>query len=371
MATTLWSTQPLKTVYTIGYWTINIPHLLFLSLLYTVPPFRAVRQWGYQMSMATAFMRALFRYMAMIRHQRPPQLTAGKSKDRFVLIEPPDEHLFRGVFSPPLAATRPAPVGAVWHPAPITPASKDSSSPRRVVVFAPGGGFVLGLDPEEKAADVSLVAATRHFGATHVLYMQYRLASTENPFPAAAQDLFTTYQHVLGLGVAPEDIVLMGDSAGANLVLAVLRYLVEHKLPQPGGAVLFSPWVEVTMDAVQRYSRSAACRIDILDVPLLTWAVDMYRPKGKALTPEQEAYISPLNHPFQVDTPIYIDAGSLEGPYESTSIFSKQMMGVEGNRVKFHTSANLPHDYFLAYPVLGVKKEACAALEEAKSFLGR
>jgi acetyl esterase/lipase len=80
---------------------------------------------------------------------------------------------------------------------------------------------------------VSAVTA-EHFGSTNVLYMQYRLASEQNPFPAAVQDLFTTYQYVLDLGVSPAETVAMGDSAGANIVLGLLRYLVEEGLPQPG-----------------------------------------------------------------------------------------------------------------------------------------
>ncbi|KAI0175872.1 Alpha/Beta hydrolase protein [Hypoxylon sp. FL1284] len=369
MSTSAWPSEPLRTLYKIGFYAINIPRLLLLSLRYTIAPLRAVPQWSYRHSMGIAMLRVFFRYLAMTRFQRPRQLAAGKSEDRFVLIAPPDERLFRGVIGAPLAATKPAPAGAVWHPTRIEPGGGDRNS-GVVVIFAAGGSFVLGWDPELNATNVSTLA-TKHFGATSVLYMRYRLASDENPFPAAVQDIFTTYQHVMGLGAPPEDIVLMGDSAGANLVLALLRYLAEQALPQPGGAVIFSPWVEVTSDAVQRYSRSIASRYDTLDVPLLAWGVDVYRPKLRDLKPEEEAYISPLNHPFRLDTPLYMDAGGLEGIYESISTFARQMMDVEGNKVQFHTSVDLPHDFFLLYPVLGTGKEAGMALEQARSFLGR
>ena len=231
MSSTTWSSQPLKTVYTVSFWAINIPHLLYLSIRYAITPFRAVPKWSYKTSIGAAFMRALFRYLAITRFQQPRQLVPRKSQGRFVLIAPPDASLFRGLLGAPTAATRPAPVGAVWHPAPVVPGSTDPN--RRVVIHAAGGAFVLGWDPEQNAQNVSAIA-TKHFGATNVLYMQYRLASRDNPFPAAVQDLFTTYQYVLDLGVAPKDVVLMGDSAGANLVLALLRYLAEQSLPQPG-----------------------------------------------------------------------------------------------------------------------------------------
>ncbi|KAM0818264.1 putative Alpha/beta hydrolase fold-3 domain-containing protein [Seiridium cardinale] len=367
MAPSPWSSQPLKAIYIVCFWAINIPHLLFLSLKYTIAPLRAVPQWSYKISMGAAIMRAFFRYLGKIRFQQPLQLSPGhKSDGRFVLIPPPEPSLVRGVLSTRAAATKLAPVGAVWHPAPITPGSTNTNL--RVIIYAAGGAFVLGWDPEQNAETVSAVA-TEHFGATNVLYMQYRLASEENPFPAAVQDFFTTYQYVLDLGVAPSDIVVMGDSAGANIVLALLRYLAEEGLPQPGGAVVFSPWVEVTSEAVERYDRSISRRYDILDVPLLEWGVDAYRPRGKILKQEEEAYISPLNHPFRLEAPLFIDSGSLEGFYESISTFAKQMADVRGNRIQFNTSMDLPHDFFLTDPVLGTKEEACTVLRQAKTFL--
>ncbi|KAF3009077.1 hypothetical protein E8E14_008151 [Neopestalotiopsis sp. 37M] len=367
MAVSVWSSQPLKGIYDLWFWGVNIPHLLFLSLKYAIAPLRAVPQWSYKISMGAAILRAYFRYLAKIRFQQPPQLSpTPKSQGRFILISPPEPSLIRGVLSNPPATTRPAPVGAVWHPAPVEQGSSDPK--RKVIIYAGGGALVTGYDPEQNAESVSAVTA-EHFGSTNVLYMQYRLASEQNPFPAAVQDLFTIYQHVLDLGVSPAEMVVMGDSAGANIVLGLLRYLVEEGLPQPGGAVVFSPWVEVTAEAVQKYSRSHHVRYDILDVPLLEWGVESIRPREKSLSDQEVAYVSPLNHPFRIETPLFIDSGSLEGFYESISTFAKQMADVRGNRVLFNTSQGMPHDFFLTYPVLGTKEEACAAVAKARLFL--
>lgn len=233
MASSAWSSQPFKTLYILGFWSVNIPHLLLLSLKYTITPLRAVPQWSYKISLGAAILRAYFRYLAKIRFQQPPQLSpTPNSKDCFVLISPPEPSLIRGVLSTPSASTKPAPVGAVWHPAPVQ-AGAGRNLNRKVVIYAAGGAFVTGWDPEKNAESVSAVT-TEHFGSTNVLYMQYRLASEKNLFPAAVQDFFTTYQHVLDLGVAPAEIVVMGDSAGANIVLGLLRYLVDEGLPQPG-----------------------------------------------------------------------------------------------------------------------------------------
>jgi acetyl esterase/lipase len=44
----------------------------------------------------------------------------------------------------------------------------------------------------------------------------------------------------------PEDIVLMGDSAGGGLTLSFLQQLRDKALPLPREAFLISPWLDVT-----------------------------------------------------------------------------------------------------------------------------
>lgn len=46
--------------------------------------------------------------------------------------------------------------------------------------------------------------------------------------------------------IDPSKIVLAGDSAGGGLCLSLLTVLRDMGLPQPAGAVLISPWVDLT-----------------------------------------------------------------------------------------------------------------------------
>lgn len=46
--------------------------------------------------------------------------------------------------------------------------------------------------------------------------------------------------------VSPSKIVFAGDSAGAGLCLSVLTVLRDMAVPLPAGAVLISPWVDLT-----------------------------------------------------------------------------------------------------------------------------
>ena len=46
--------------------------------------------------------------------------------------------------------------------------------------------------------------------------------------------------------VSPSKIVFAGDSAGGGLCVTVLTVLRDLGLPMPAGAVLISPWVDLT-----------------------------------------------------------------------------------------------------------------------------
>ena len=90
--------------------------------------------------------------------------------------------------------------------------------------------------------------------------MEYRLtkaphASPSNPFPAALLDAVSGYNYLVNtVGFDPADIILEGDSAGGNLALALVRYLIVNQgrkdisfpLP-PSGLILNSPWCDLSL----------------------------------------------------------------------------------------------------------------------------
>ncbi|MEM6726403.1 MAG: alpha/beta hydrolase [Bacteroidota bacterium] len=77
------------------------------------------------------------------------------------------------------------------------------------------------------------------------LTVEYRLAP-ENPFPAATDDALTVYKNLLDSGHDPKKIIIAGDSAGGGLTLSTLINLRALGLPQPAGAILISPWLDLT-----------------------------------------------------------------------------------------------------------------------------
>ncbi|WP_054312805.1 alpha/beta hydrolase [Mesorhizobium sp. 1M-11] len=105
----------------------------------------------------------------------------------------------------------------------------DVAGPLPVILYLHGGGFVLG-DAETYALQSARIAT--ECGAL-VVFVEYRL-SPEHPFPAAVEDALAAVEWVLAKaadhGGDPACFVLMGDSAGANLSIALMRHYRWQKL---------------------------------------------------------------------------------------------------------------------------------------------
>ena len=79
--------------------------------------------------------------------------------------------------------------------------------------------------------------------------LDYRLAP-EHPFPAALNDATAAFLWLTGPdggSVPPQNIAIMGDSAGGGLTMATLLNLRDRGHPLPACAVGLSPWVDLLL----------------------------------------------------------------------------------------------------------------------------
>jgi len=116
------------------------------------------------------------------------------------------------------------------------------------VLFVHGGGWYLGsLDSHD-----SLCASLAHDCSVEVIAVDYRLAP-DHLFPAGLNDVTAVYQALLAEDTCP---VLMGDSAGGNLVAALSVRCRELMLPMAAGQVLIYPALAApdSTDSVHRLS---------------------------------------------------------------------------------------------------------------------
>ena len=115
--------------------------------------------------------------------------------------------------------------------------------PERTVLYFHGGGYVSGSPPDRYlplAAAVALAANAR----VHVV--DYRLAP-ETPFPGAFDDCLRAYDFLVTRGADMETVVLLGDSAGGNLAVAVTAAARDQGLPLPARIAVLSPFADLTL----------------------------------------------------------------------------------------------------------------------------
>lgn len=111
------------------------------------------------------------------------------------------------------------------------------------VLYLHGGGYTVGSPVTHRAITGHLAARC----GARVFAPDYRLAP-EHPFPAAVDDAVAAFRGLLASGVAARDLVIAGDSAGGGLAVATALRLRELTLPLPRALVLFSPWVDLSLD---------------------------------------------------------------------------------------------------------------------------
>ena len=110
------------------------------------------------------------------------------------------------------------------------------------ILLIHGGGFVFGsveeYDPFARALSNQL--------GTRIFSVEYRLAP-EYPFPSGAEDCVLAYEWLLSradtFGISPDDILLLGDSAGGALCGYVSRKSVLRRIKKPAGQVLLYPMI--------------------------------------------------------------------------------------------------------------------------------
>ena len=116
---------------------------------------------------------------------------------------------------------------------------------KKAVLYLHGGGFTLNLAYSQLDFSYKLIEdlsfATDYFIPVYPLAPNKSFADIYNHCYAAYQEILQHYD--------PEDVILLGDSAGGTLVLNVLQNLaIDFPERLPKAAVLISPWLDGHLD---------------------------------------------------------------------------------------------------------------------------
>lgn len=223
-----------------------------------------------------------------------------------------------------------------------------------VVLYFHGGGYVLQSAQSHRKLTSHLALQ----GNRDVLSVNYRLAP-EHPHPAAIEDAMRAYKWLLAKGYAASRIAVSGDSAGGGLSLALLLAAKRDGVPQPAGAVVFSPWVDLVGTGDSMDSKAG------VDLMVQRHALQLMASMFVAGGSFEDPLAAPLHGDFSGVAPLYIQVGGDETLLDdSTRIATKAAHA--GVPVRLEVFPEMQHVFQAA---VGMIPEATDAVAKAGAWL--
>lgn len=227
--------------------------------------------------------------------------------------------------------------------------------PERVLLYLHGGGYVIGSPHSHRALAGKIAKGI----SASCLLIDYRKAP-ENPFPAALDDAYTSYIYLLNEGYLPENIVVVGDSAGGGLTMALQYELRDYHKPLPLCSVLLSPYLDLTRTGKSIEENAKNDRfLDVFE--MRKWA-EMYAVDHDFSNP----LLSPLFGDLKGLPPILVQASESEVLYDDSTRFvaKAKKQGLDVTFQKWHGLIHWWH-------MFGGMPEAHEAIEKIIDFINQ
>ena len=157
-------------------------------------------------------------------------------------------------------------------------------------------------------------------------------------FPTQLTQIVLAVQHLLSTGIAPQNIQLVGDSAGGNLILQLISHILHPMADVPtlsvvspfGNVLLISPWVCLFPKAEGTIVTNS--KKDLFTIPAALHYANFVREN----TPESGyLYLDHMNAPpgwfddiTKVTRQVLITAGENEVLKDSITVFAERICEV-------------------------------------------
>ena len=216
--------------------------------------------------------------------------------------------------------------------------TKDNSSPGSAIIYAHGGGMILGdLDLYDPVVSEYVSLTSVPF-----LSVKYRLAP-EAKGKMLAEDTFAGFnwliEHAAKLGVDTNRIAIMGDSGGGAPAAGVAIMARDRKIPL-AQQILIYPMLD---------DRNIIS--DSLLLPFLTWTYDNNFTAWSAVLGSElgSENVSPIVAPARLKdfaglAPAYIEVGELD-IFRDEDIAYVQQLAKSGIPVELHVHPGAPHGF--------------------------
>ncbi len=224
------------------------------------------------------------------------------------------------------------------------------------LLYLHGGGYAIGSPRSHR----HMLAPLSADAGVPVFCADYRLAP-ENKFPAAVEDGVAAYKGLLDSGIAADRLAIAGDSAGGGLTIATLVAARDKGLPLPACAVVFSPWVDLSLGGESH--RARARRDPIVQKPGIDAMALGYLGDADPKTP----LASPVFADLKGLPPLLIQVGTEEALHDD-AVALKARAEAAGVEVSFESWGGMVHVWHAFHPILAEGRDALA---RAGAFLKR
>ncbi|KAJ6587015.1 Alpha/Beta hydrolase protein [Mycena vulgaris] len=365
--------QPLKALYLLYELLIALVRIPYWALIAIPPAWRPRKSWTWTRTVQVKLVRHI---TAMANMAGPlmvsPSYLALVPGVGFhsVWVEPVALDLVVGKLEmwAAVADVSPVKLPGYWIHKPRSTINLEAPTmPGEKIAYCLHGGAYsrLSAHPSDPTAAINRGLLERVDSVHRTFTIEYRLASTTpfpvaNPFPAALIDALTGYNYLVNkLHISPSDIIVEGDSAGGNLALALVRYLVEHPspvLPPPGALLLLSPWCDLGTSHAYPGSSYFTCR----DSDYIALPADGSHYSSVAFTgpfglgaAEVNSYMSPASTYIPIISfagfpPTFISAGGAEVLRDSIRTLHQKMAKDMGDaKVRYLEAEDGVHDFLV------------------------
>ncbi|MTD53804.1 alpha/beta hydrolase [Amycolatopsis pithecellobii] len=217
--------------------------------------------------------------------------------------------------------------------------TKKGATPGPAVLFFHGGGYIFGHIDHFDGPVARYVSAS----GVPMLSVEYRRAP-EHPYPAPLEDAYAAllwlHKHAAELGVDPERIAVMGDSAGGGMAAAVSILARDRGGPKIARQILLMPMLD-----------DRTTTPDPHIAPYVLWSYDDSLTAWPALLgdaaggPDVPATAAPARLEDASDLPAaYIEVGQLDVFRDEDTAYATKLSRA-GVPVEFHLHPGAPHEF--------------------------
>lgn len=224
-----------------------------------------------------------------------------------------------------------------------------------------GGAFIVGSLKTHRAFLSEIALRTQ----MQVLHLDYPL-SPEQRYPDVGDAIYDVYQMLLDQGTLAKDIILSGDSCGANLALAlVLRLNQEDPQTVPSGLILMSPFLDLTLTSESlRYNQKHDA---LLSIEALKTGIKHYVPSR---FDPSIAEISPIFGDFKGLPPTLVQIGSKEILLDDAARFEQKAKEAKVE-VSYKLYTGMWHNFQMFSPWFNEAKRSLTDIAEFAHKLNR